>query len=261
MGTPQSTTDERYVLDIDSDPAHITVVYSSDRGRRWGTAHAQRLLANGSVESATVDEFPRFPIRGIVEGFYGQPWSHSQRLDMVRFLGSHRMNTFVYAPKDDVYCRRQWQQPYPATQLQTLGELAGEAASNSVDLAYGLSPGLSIRYSDDSEVDRLVAKYQQVADLGVQQFYLLLDDIPTTLQHPVDRKKFPDLVTAHIEFINRVRRHLEDLDASLRLTVCPTEYHGRGDEPYIIALGEGIDPRVDLLWTGRRHLFPRTRPR
>ena len=76
-----------------------------------------------------MDEFPRFPIRGIVEGFYGQPWSHSQRLDMVRFLGSHRMNTFVYAPKDDVYCRRQWQQPYPATQLQTLGELAGEAAS------------------------------------------------------------------------------------------------------------------------------------
>ena len=33
--------------------------------------------------------------------------------------------------------------------------------------------------------------------------------------------------------------------------VCPTVYCGYGDEDYIARLGRGIDPRVDLFWTGR----------
>ena len=251
VGTPLTTTDERYVLEIASDPTTITVVFSSERGRKWGAAHARRLLTEGALEPGIVDEYPRFAVRGIIEGFYGKPWSRQQRLDMVRFLGSHRMNTFAYSPKDDEFCRRRWYEPYPATELATLAELVQESTSCAVDVAYGLSPGLSIRYSDPSDVERLVAKYRQVAELGVGHFQLLLDDIPTTLQHAADRAMFPDLASAHVTLIDRVRRGLDELDPRLRLAVCPTEYHGRGDEPYLTALGARTDPRIDLLWTGR----------
>ena len=34
-----------------------------------------------------------FAIRGVIEGFYGNPWTHEQRLDCIRFIGRHGMNT------------------------------------------------------------------------------------------------------------------------------------------------------------------------
>lgn len=58
VGNPPIATDERYVLDIDGDSQGITVIHSNERGRQWGEAHAQRLLAAGAVETATLDEFP-----------------------------------------------------------------------------------------------------------------------------------------------------------------------------------------------------------
>ena len=33
--------------------------------------------------------------------------------------------------------------------------------------------------------------------------------------------------------------------------VCPLVYHGTGDEPYLATLAAALDPRVDLMWTGR----------
>ena len=31
-----------------------------------------------------------FAIRGVIEGFYGNPWTHEQRLDCIRFIGRAR---------------------------------------------------------------------------------------------------------------------------------------------------------------------------
>ena len=118
-----------------------------------------------------------------------------------------------------------------------VAELVEAADRQSVTVVYGLSPGLSIRYSDPDDLDRLVAKYVQVASLGVRDFQLLLDDIPSTLQHAVDRSAYPDLVHAHIDLVDRLRRRLDEVDPRLGLAVCPTEYHGRGDGPYLTALG------------------------
>ncbi|MEO8330213.1 MAG: protein O-GlcNAcase [Candidatus Nanopelagicales bacterium] len=256
VGTPPTTTDERYSLEVVDQPQSITVIHSSERGRRWGEAHARRLLATGALKTGTFDEFPRFAVRGIIEGFYGKPWSLEQRMDMIAFIGAHRMNTFVYSPKDDDYCRRRWDEPYPTSELAALSELVQEASSHGVDVSYGLSPGLSIRYSDQADVNRLLAKFSQVFELGVRSVQLQLDDIPMRLQHPQDRSRFPDLVNAQVTLIDRVRKGIDSLDPSIRLAVCPTVYNGRGDEPYLAALGAGTDPRVDLTWTGRAICSP-----
>ncbi|MEO7979556.1 MAG: protein O-GlcNAcase [Sporichthyaceae bacterium] len=256
VGTPPRVTDERYVLEIRTDPDVVTVVHSSERGRQRGTAHARRLVGEGPLVAGVLDEHPRFAVRGIIEGFYGRPWTHEQRLDMVRFLGAHRMNTFVYSPKDDVFTRRRWRDDLPPPERAALAELVEVARDLSIEVSYGLSPGLSIRYGDPAEVDRLLARFAQVAALGVRSFWLLLDDIPTTLQYPSDRDTFPDLVAAHVHVVAEVRRRLDELDPRLHLAVCPTTYHGRGDEPTLAAMGAGTDPRVDLTWTGREICSP-----
>jgi hyaluronoglucosaminidase len=38
--------------------------------------------------------------------------------------------------------------------------------------------------------------------------------------------------------------------------VCPTVYRGTGTEDYLVRLAAGIDPRIDLFWTGRAICSP-----
>ncbi len=192
---------------------------------------------------------PAFGVRGIVEGFYGTPWTHEERLDMIRFIGARGMNRFVYAPKDDPAVRRAWREPYSGAELERLAELVAVAAGAGVEVEYCLSPGLSIRYSDPADTDALLAKLDSVANLGVRRFGLLLDDIPPVLQHEADIAAFPDLASAHASLANAVGARLTTVGHSL--AVCPTQYYGRGTEPYIRALGAALDGGIDLYWTGR----------
>lgn len=189
-----------------------------------------------------------FAVRGIIEGHYGKPWSHDQRLDIVSFLADRGMNTFVYSPKDDPLVRRDWRVAYSGAALERLAELVDACSSHDIRLIYCLSPGLSIEYSSSADLDSLSAKFDSVAAIGVTDFGLLLDDIPLQLQHDADRAKYVDLVTAHIDLVSRVH---DSLPAGSSLVVCPTIYCGYGDEEYITRLGRSIDPRIDLFWTGR----------
>jgi hypothetical protein len=58
-----------------------------------------------------------FKIRGVIEGFYGEPWTMDERKNMFGFMRQHHFNTYVYAPKDDPYQRLQWGDLYPESQL------------------------------------------------------------------------------------------------------------------------------------------------
>ena len=145
-----------------------------------------------------------FAVRGVIEGFYGNPWTREQRLELVEFLARHGMNTFVYAPKDDPLVRRAWRQAYTGDDLQRLTELVERCGAHGVDFVYCLSPGLSIRYSDPSDTDALSSKFASVAGLGVRKFGLLLDDIPTDLQHAEDTAAFGELAAAHVHLVNAV---------------------------------------------------------
>jgi hyaluronoglucosaminidase len=191
---------------------------------------------------------PTFAVRGVIEGFYGRPWTHDQRLELIEFIAARGMNTFVYAPKDDPLVRREWRSAYDGPDLARLAELVEHGGRHAVDVVYCLSPGLSIQYSSAADIDALIAKLESIVELGVRRFGLLLDDIPLELQHAPDRAAFGDLVEAHIALIGRV---FERLGPGRGLVVCPTVYCGYGDEDYLTRLGRGVDPRVDLFWTGR----------
>jgi hyaluronoglucosaminidase len=192
-------------------------------------------------------------VRGVIEGFYGNPWTHEQRLEIVDFLADRGMNTFVYGPKDDPLVRARWRDAYDGAALERLAALVDRCAARSVTFAYCVSPGLSIGYASAVDRDALIAKLESVAQLGVRAFGLLLDDIPGMLQHPEDLAAFPDLATAHAALIRDVAARL---GPQRWLVVCPWTYWGRGDEPYLAALAAGIPREVDLLWTGRAICSP-----
>jgi hyaluronoglucosaminidase len=194
-----------------------------------------------------------FAIRGVIEGFYGNPWTHEQRLECVRFIGARGMNMFVYGPKDDPLVRRRWREPYKDEALARLGELVRTGAEEGVEIVYAISPGLSIHYSAEREIAVLLAKLEQVASLGVRRFALLLDDIPTELAHADDRAAFADIAEAHASLACAVAA---GLGPERPLIVGPLVYHGRGDEAYLARLGAALDPSIDLFWTGREICSP-----
>ena len=206
----------------------------------------------GSSERAPSRRSP-FAVRGVIEGFYGPPWSHEQRLDLISFLAKRGMNTFVYSPKDDPLVRHDWRSAYAGADLARLSELISRCALNGMDFMYCLSPGLTIKYSSSDDLEMLLAKFHSVRELGVTNFGLLLDDIPGRLQHPADKEAFTDLVDAHKSLIGSV---FSQFESGSHLTVCPTQYWGYGNEDYISRLGSGIDPRIDLFWTGRAICSP-----
>jgi hyaluronoglucosaminidase len=190
-------------------------------------------------------------VRGMIEGFYGPPWSHEERLDMIRFCGAEGLNTWVHAPKDDPYHRKQWRDPYPDEQLAQLGELVSESADNGVDFAYSIAPGLDIEYTSAVELETLVAKCEQVKSIGVSSVQLLWDDIEHELTHPADAARYGGAErpsgAAQCAFSNRFR---EAFPQNVPLVVCPMGYAGTGDSPYRRCFSNGLHPEIVLYWTG-----------
>lgn len=191
-----------------------------------------------------------FVWRGIVEGFYGKPWTHEERMDMLSFMAEVGMNAYMYAPKDDTYHRRKWRIPYPARQMAGLKRLASHARSVNISFIYAISPGLSLRYSDKRDADALTAKMTALHDAGVSDFGLLLDDIPAQLTSEADRKAFGSLAAAQVALANNVRDRLQKSCPHARLLICPTQYYGDPSTDYVLEMGNGLHPEIDVMWTG-----------
>jgi hypothetical protein len=219
--------------------------------------HPQAVRIERNGISAVIVDFPSFPERGVVEGFYGTPWTHQDRVDILRFEGAHSMNVYYYAPKGDPYHRKLWRDAYPPEAQQRLGELVEAAQHNFVDFCFAISPGLTMAYSSERDFQVLTNKLASVGKLGVSCFALFLDDVPQDLQDPQDRAQFKTLAQAHIYLTNKLYKHLKEQSTANRLVLTPTTYtYEWGSRDYLQELGAGVDPGVSIVWTGPRVFSP-----
>lgn len=191
---------------------------------------------------------------GVCEGFYGKPWSQRQRRELFCRMRRMRLNTYLYAPKDDYKHRLHWRQLYSDMEADELKSLIKAAKENNVDFVYALSPGLDIVYSDKEDVDAIKSKLKQVIKLGCASFALLFDDIDTDLC-PEDLKTFKTLGLAQSAITNEIYKYLEDPAVFL---FCPTEYCSSRAAPsllhsaYLKDIGTELNPGIDILWTGNK---------
>lgn len=245
---------EGYRLEVGADG--ITVTASGPRGFRLAMVTLDQLTdAAGRVPDVGIEDAPTLPRRGIIEGFYGEPWSHEERIDALRLAGAVKMNSYVYAPKDDPYHRERWREPYPDADLARLVELAQEGERHGVDVVIALHPAGSMVFADDADHERLAAKAAQLLDAGIPDVALLFDDVPPTPANDADRERFGDdgagLGTAHALAI---RRFQEAVGSRLRggeLLVVPMDYAGVQSNDYRTAFSEGLPADVLVWWTGR----------
>jgi protein O-GlcNAcase/histone acetyltransferase len=194
-------------------------------------------------------------LTGVIEGFYGQPWSQAERLELFDRLEQLGLNTYLYAPKDDLKHRRIWRNVYVASETESIASLIKASRQHSVRFIYALSPGLDIRYNDKTDLTNIQRRFEQLLALGCEYFALLFDDIPDDLD-PGDVKQFGSLASAHCHVVNTAFTWLRDRSRHARLFFCPTPYCGRmarrqlGGKDYLATIGRELASEIDVFWTG-----------
>jgi len=239
---------EAYGISVTS--SGVSVSGTSERGTLYGLMTLGRMIDGSSLPCGTVVDGPDFAHRGIVEGFYGRPFEHAARLDLIEFAARLKMNTYLYGPKDDPFHRTMWRELYDDRRMGEFAELVERARGLGMEFGWAAAPGFTVRYSDSRDVDALVGKFMQFAEIGVRLFAIFYDDIFGGLQHVEDRESFDSLAGAQAGFtvgvLDKLRRQVPDA----RLLVCPTEYWGDARSDYIVELASGIPVEIPLFWTG-----------
>jgi hyaluronoglucosaminidase len=236
----------------------IALAGADPAGTFYAAQTLRQLVVGGAVAGLGIVDRPAMARRGTVEGFYGSPWTTAERLDQLDFYGRFKLNTYIYAPKEDPYHRDRWREPYPPDQLAELARLVDAADANHVDFTFAVSPGVSICYGEPADLAALVAKLDALYAVGVRSFALALDDIDHTRWNcPGDGQRYGPPSTAaaaqaQAELANALQQGYVAARAGVHpLVMVPTDYRGVRDSDYRAGLRARLDPAVDVMWTGR----------
>jgi hyaluronoglucosaminidase len=209
----------------------------------------------GQLPIMRVEDEPSIARRGIIEGYYGPPWTFDERMEMLEFMAKKRLNTYMYGPKSDPWHREKWSDPYPDEWIRSFKRLNEAAKHHHIDMYYTISPGYikegdyAFDYTNDRDFERLFKKMDQMREAGFTHFGLLMDDIDFNLN---DKNKaiFKRPGIAHAYICNRLHDHLMDQNDAMDFVMCPTEYHEIGATPYRTDLKEHLHPDIAVFFTG-----------
>ena len=192
---------------------------------------------------------------GYIEGFYGKMLSWDERLALCDCLERLSLNTYLYAPKEDSWHRKEWKIPYPPRWIDTFRRFIQHAEKKNVDVIPALSPGLSFDYTSSADYHTLLKKISVFTNIGARTVALLMDDIPDSL--PVkSAKSFLSLGQAHGKLLSRLQDDLRKGCPRLSLWFCPTIYtglfakEGLGKSRYLNDLADSMPDNIAVLWTG-----------
>jgi hypothetical protein len=186
------------------------------------------------------------PELGLIEGFFGRPWSWADRASAVRFLRPHGYSFYLYAPKADAWLRRRWQEPHPAAEMEALAEFRDVCRAAGVRFGIGLSPFELHLHPGRGWQEALAVKLAQLALLKPDDLAILFDDM---------RGDVPDLAGRQAAIVH----YAAERGVAERIFSCPSYY---SDDPildvafgarpafYLEQLGRRLDPAIQLFWTG-----------
>jgi hyaluronoglucosaminidase len=183
---------------------------------------------------------------GIIEGFFGRPWSWDERRLVVETLVPYGYNFYHYAPKADPFLRRRWVEPHPLEQASQIKSFAHFCRDLGVSFGVGLSPFEAFNDFNDTLRTSFIRRVEDLVSLDIAQLGIFFDDMHVDL---------PDLAARQIEITHLAR----DTAPQLGLTITPSFY---SDDPvlervfgtcppnYLADLGAGLDPAINIYWTG-----------
>ncbi len=194
---------------------------------------------------------PLFPLSGVIEGFYGVPWSWGERLAMIERIAATGLGTYLYCPKWDDKHRENWREPYTESEKSRFQDLFEYSKASRITFLFGISPYIDFDASQDEDFDILRNKATEFVQLGASGIALLADDIEFDTEYPVDA----EMAANHVSVANRLFGELQLLDPDVNMMFVPTVY---SDERiamfddgvgYLNALAD-LDREIAVMWTG-----------
>lgn len=225
---------------LKTTPKAVIIVGADRDGTYYAAQTLSQLVQGDRLPEVEITDWPDVPFRGSVEGFYGRVWTHQARLSQIRFYGKYKLNTYIYAPKDDPYHRDKWRENYPPKKADELRELARVGAENHVNVTWGLHLGDFNTNKKEEEKQHILSKLEFMHGLGFRSFAALFDDFGGADAN------------LHAEICNFITTEfLEKKKDCAPLVMCPNDYSGWGSSQYCKKLGERLHKDVRIMWTGR----------
>ena len=183
---------------------------------------------------------------GVIEGFFGPPWSWDNRRHYAGFLRRSGFGFYIFAPKRCDDLRLQWTRRWPTADWAELSALRQVYAETGIKFGVGLSPYALYRDLSPENERALIAKIEQLDDLELDILGILFDDMP---------EGGVDLARVQAGIVSRVRA----ASRAKTFVLCPTFYSddpvltrlsGTMPEGYLATLGERLESDVHIFWTG-----------
>ena len=243
-----------YVLKIDGDLENkgtIAILGGDTDAAYYALASLKMIfeqVSDEAIQSVIYEDYADTEWRGFIEGFYGFPWSHEARKSLMQFGGEFKMNSYIFGPKDDKYHNSAWRTLYPEDELAKLKELVDVGHESKTQFIWAIHPGFNmINWNDyDAELNKLLAKLDQLYSIGVRQFGLFMDDISTD-QSLKDKEK-------HVQLITDIANWITAKEDVKSLIYTPPFYNqgwtGATGRPYLEALSN-VPENVEIMWTGK----------
>jgi hypothetical protein len=186
------------------------------------------------------------PALGVIEGYFGRPWRHEDRRQVITRLHELGFSFFHYAPKADAFLRRRWREPHPDAALDELAGLSAHCRRLGMRFGVGLSPYELYRdFSAEAQL-AFIEKVRSLDAIGLDDLAILFDDT---------RGDVPDLAAREAEIVHVAHANTR----ASRMLMCPTYYSDDrmldvvfGERPhgYLHELGRRLDPSIGVYWTG-----------
>ncbi|REB08748.1 hyaluronoglucosaminidase [Sporosarcina sp. BI001-red] len=212
--------------------------------------HIFKQMQNRSIEELTIKDYADVKGRGFIEGYYGEPWSNEDRADLMTFGGDFKMNSYIYAPKDDPKHNGKWRELYTPEELVKISKLAEAGNASKTRFVYTLHPFMNnaIRFNTEENYQQDLAiikeKFTQLMDSGVRKFGILADDAGVP---PQGAETYVRLMK---DLTNWLVEKQADYDGLVTdMIFCPNDYMGWGESGQIQTLRD-LPKSVSLIQTG-----------
>lgn len=241
---------DSYILD--SNNGTIVVLGKDNDSSFYGLTtlyHVIKQLESYTIMNFHIEDFANVVSRGFIEGYYGEPWSTQDRINLMTWGGYYKLNSYFYAPKDDPKHNAKWRELYTEQELADKIRPLAEAGNNSkCRFVFALHPFMNspmakpdtneAQYEKDLSV--LQAKFKQVIDQGVRQIAILADDAAHW-----GNNNYVRLLTDMTNWLEKLQKQPEYSDLKTTLPFCTQEYMGNGEAYY-----KNFPKNVQIVMTG-----------
>jgi hyaluronoglucosaminidase len=229
---------EGYYINVSAD--QVVIAGRDNSGTFYGVQSFIQVMSSPKVMQCEISDYPSVTERGVIEGFYGNPWSHADRLRQFDFYGKNKLNIYVYGPKDDPYHRSHWRQPYPEKEAAQLKELVDAAHKNKVKFVWAIHPACDIKWGME-DYNNIVNKLNLMYEIGVRTFAVFFDDVS-------GEGARADMQTDVMNYLTDefVRKH-SDVEP---LVMCPSQYNKNWSGGDYLSTLSKMYPEIRVMWTG-----------